>query len=202
MAEAHGVHFAVTLTGFKWIARPAIEHPEWRFVFGYEEALGYLVGDVVRDKDGIGAALAFAGLVAELKASGQTVHDRLAALAEEHGLHATRPLTLRFDGLDGLARIAERMAAVRADPPAELAGRAVERIRDLLDDADLPPTDALLVDLAGGARAVLRPSGTEPKLKCYLEVVEPVSGDPAGAQQRADAALAALVADLDARLQP
>ncbi len=197
MADAHGVHFAETLTGFKWIARPGIEHPEWAFVFGYEEALGYLVGDVVRDKDGIGAALAFAGLVAELKAGGQTVHDRLAALADQHGLHATRPLTLRFDGLDPVVAL---MVETRADPPAELGGLAVESVRDLLDDPDLPPTDALRFDLAGGARVVMRPSGTEPKLKCYLEVVEPVDGDLPAAQARADTALDALATDLESRL--
>ena len=82
------MHFAETLTGFKVDQPPAIEHPgcEWRFVFGYEEALGYLVGDAVLDKDGVGAALAFAGPLADLKTRGQTVHDRLAALADEHGL--------------------------------------------------------------------------------------------------------------------
>jgi len=200
MAAAAGIAFEETLTGFKWIARPALAHPEWRFVFGYEEALGYLVGDAVLDKDGIGAALAFAGLVADLKAQGRSVHDRLAALADEHGLHATRPLTLRFDGEDGLARIAAAMAAVRADPPTALAGHAVESRRDLLDDPDLPTTDALMFELAGGSRVVMRPSGTEPKLKCYLEVVEPVAGDLAGARARADAALTALVTDLDTRL--
>ena len=102
------------LTGFKWIVRPALEHPEWRFVFGYEEALGYLVGDAVRDKDGISAALAFAGLVADLRTRGQTVHDRLAALAEEHGLHATRPLTAAASrGLDGRRASSTRWSARR-----------------------------------------------------------------------------------------
>jgi len=197
MAAAHGVHFAETLTGFKWIARPGLTHPEWRFVFGYEEALGYLVGDAVRDKDGIGAALAFAGLVADLKTRGETVHDRLAALAEEHGLHATRPLTLRFDGLGPVVALMERL---RAESPTELGGRAVESVRDLLDDPDLPATDALRFDLAGGARVVVRPSGTEPKLKCYLEVVEPVAGDLPAARVRATEALTALVDDLGRRL--
>ncbi len=152
------------------------------------------------DKDGIGAALAFAGLVADLKGRGETVHHRLAALADEHGLHATRPLTLRFEGDDGLARIAATMAVVRADPPTALAGHAVGSVRDLLDDPDLPTTDALVFDLEGGSRVVMRPSGTEPKLKCYLEVVEPVEGDLPAARSRADAALTALVTDLDARL--
>ncbi len=197
MAEAHGVHFAETLTGFKWIIRPALTHPEWRFVFGYEEALGYLVGDTVRDKDGVGAALAFAELVADLAAQGQTVHDRLAALADEHGLHATRQLSLRFDGLEPVVDLMRRL---RADPPTELGGQAVESVRDLLDDADRS-TDALRYDLAGGGRVVVRPSGTEPKLKCYLEVVEEVAGDLPAARQRADAALTALVDDLDQRLR-
>jgi phosphomannomutase len=200
MAAAAGQPYAETLTGFKWIVRPALEHPEWRFVFGYEEALGYLVGDAVHDKDGIGAALAFAGLVADLKAQGQTVHDRLDAMAEEHGLHATRPLTLRFDGADGLARIATLMAAVRQDLPSTIGGREVEVVRDLLDDPDLPETDALLFSIDGDARVVIRPSGTEPKLKCYLEVVEPVAGDLAGAGRRAATALDALVTDLEHRL--
>jgi phosphomannomutase len=200
MAGAHGVHFAETLTGFKWIARPTLAHPEWRFVFGYEEALGYLVGDAVLDKDGVGAALAFAGLVADLKSRDQTVHDRLAALADEHGLHATRPLTLRFEGEGGLARIAALMAAVRRDLPSTLGGRGVEQVRDLLDDPHLPVTDALLFALDGDSRVVMRPSGTEPKLKCYLEVVEPVAGDLEAARHRADVALTDLVTDLDQRL--
>jgi phosphomannomutase len=173
MAAAHGVHYAETLTGFKWIVRPGLEHPEWRFVFGYEEALGYLVGEAVRDKDGIGAALAFAELVADLRAQGLTVHDRLAALAAEHGRHVTRPLTLRLE----LDRIARLMEAVRADPPHAIGGRDVVRVRDLLDDPDFPPADVLVFELADDARVVVRPSGTEPKLKCYLEAVDPGPDD-------------------------
>jgi phosphomannomutase len=195
MAEAHGVHFAETLTGFKWITRPGLAHPEWRFVFGYEEALGYLVGDAVRDKDGIGAALAFAGLVADLRTRGQTVHDRLAALAEEHGLHATRQLSLRFDGI---APVVALMKEVRAGPPTDLAGLRVESVRDLLDDPELPPTDALRYDLAGGGRVVIRPSGTEPKLKCYLEVIRNVgsAAELPEARHEARAALDAVLADV------
>jgi len=138
--------------------------------------------------------------VVDLKTRDQTVHDRLAALAEEHGLHATRALTLRFDGEGGLARITARMAGVRRDLPATLGGRAVEQVRDLLDDPWLPVTDALLFSLDGGSRVVMRPSGTEPKLKCYLEVVAPVAGDLPGARRRADAALTELTTDLDQRL--
>ena len=100
--------------------------------------------------------------MADLKAQGQTVHDRLDALAEEHGLHATRPLTLRFDDEDGLARIATRMAAVRQDPPTTLGGRDVEGLRDLLDDPDLPETDALLFSLGGGAGWSCAPAARSP----------------------------------------
>jgi phosphomannomutase len=198
LAEAHGVHYAETLTGFKWITRPALANPDLRFVFGYEEALGYLVGDAVRDKDGIGAALAFAELAAGLRDEGRTVWDRLDDLAVEHGVHATRPLTLRID----VERAAELMADLRADPPGALAGVAVTRARDLLDDPGFPPSDVLVYDLDGGDRVVVRPSGTEPKLKCYLEVVRPVRGDLAATRAEADAALDALVSDLEGRLEP
>ncbi len=196
LAEAHGVHHAETLTGFKWITRPALEHPELRFVFGYEEALGYLVGDAVRDKDGVGAALAFAELAAGLRADGRTVHDRLDDLAVEHGVHATRPLVLRID----IEQSQALMADLRANPLTEVAGTAVTRVRDLLDDPGFPPSDVLVLDLEGGDRVVVRPSGTEPKLKCYLEVVRAVTGDLAATKADADAALDALVSDLQGRL--
>ena len=183
MAEAHGVVYAETLTGFKWIARASLDRPDVRLVFGYEEALGYLVGDVVLDKDGVSAALLFAELVAELKARGRTVHDRLDDLAAEHGLHATDQLSLRLDGVDGVARIAAIMTQLRADPPGALGERSVESASDLLAGDDLPPTDAVILDLEGDARVVVRPSGTEPKLKAYLEVVLPtVDRDAAQAQ--------------------
>jgi phosphomannomutase len=173
MAEAHGVVYAETLTGFKWIARASLDRPDLRLVFGYEEALGYLVGDVVLDKDGVSAALIFAELVAELKAQGRTVRDRLDDLASEYGLHATDQLSLRLDGPDGTVRIAAIMERLRADPPAALGGRGVERVDDLLDGTELLPTDAVILALADDARVVVRPSGTEPKLKAYLEVVLP-----------------------------
>jgi phosphomannomutase len=173
MAAAHGVAYAETLTGFKWIARASLDRPDLRLVFGYEEALGYLIGDVVLDKDGISAALVFAELVADLKAQGRTVHDRLDDLARDYGLHATDQLSLRLDGPGGTARIAVIMELLRTDPPAELAGHSVEQVTDLLEGNDLPPTDAVVLDLADDARVVVRPSGTEPKLKAYLEVVLP-----------------------------
>jgi phosphomannomutase len=160
MAAAHGVQFRTTLTGFKWIVRAADDVPGAHFVFGYEEALGYAVGDLVRDKDGLTAALAFAALVARLKAEGRTITDRLDDLYREHGLHATRQHSLRRP-VEVIAAAVER---VIASPPDAVAGRAVERIEQ-------PAADILVLHLDGEARVVIRPSGTEPKLKTYLQVV-------------------------------
>lgn len=168
LAGAHGVRFAETPTGFKWIVRAgSADEP---LVFGYEEALGYAVApDVVRDKDGVSAALAVALLAAELAASGRTLTDRLDELAVEHGLFATGQLAVR---VEDPARIDAMMARLRSAPPSRLLGRAVTAT-DLLDRT--PPVDA--VRLAGeGVRVVVRPSGTEPKLKAYLEAVVPVAG--------------------------
>ena len=197
IAAAAGVQYAETLTGFKWIVRAADERPGTRFVFGYEEALGYAVGDVVRDKDGIGAALAMLGLTAQARAAGQSVLDRWDALETAHGVHLTTQLTLptRAPG--------EIMAGLRAAPPAALAGSPVRSVTDLAPgSAELPPTDALILRL-DGARVVLRPSGTEPKLKAYLEVTEPVApGGLAGARRRAGSRMTPLRAAVAALLTP
>jgi phosphomannomutase len=206
LAAEAGVHHATTLTGFKWIVRPALAHPEWDFVFGYEEALGYLVGDVVRDKDGVGAAVVFAELVAELAAEGRTVTDRLDDLARRHGLHATVQVAIRFgDRATGLPRMAETMARVRATPPTELAGVSVEEVTDLAEgSAELPPADVVVLELVDGGRVALRPSGTEPKLKAYLEVVVPVGEGPSGpadARREAAARLDELADDVRALLE-
>jgi phosphomannomutase len=179
MAAAHGVPFTQTLTGFKWIVRARED-----LVFGYEEALGYAAGPrVVRDKDGISAALLVAELAAGLRAQGRTLLDRLDDLAREHGVHLTEGLSVR---VEDLAVIEAAMARLRAAPPARLAGRAVVEVRDLLaGDGDLPPSDVLVLRLEG-ARVVVRPSGTEPKLKAYLEAVAPVrGGDLAAARESA-----------------
>ena len=160
IAAAHGVHFATTLTGFKWIVRATDQVPGSRFVFGYEEALGYAVGDLVRDKDGLTAALAFADLTARLKAGGETVAAKLEQLARAHGLHATRQLSLRRP-------VPEIRAAVERlidTPPAELDGRAVQSV-------ERPTDDIVVLHLDRDARVIIRPSGTEPKLKTYLQVV-------------------------------
>ena len=194
IAAAAGVQYAQTLTGFKWIVRAADERPRTHFVFGYEEALGYAVGDVVRDKDGISAALAMLGLAARARAAGQSVLDCWDALEAAHGVHLTAQLTLatRAPG--------EIMAGLRATPPTALGESPVRGMTDLAPGGALPPTDALILRL-DGARVVLRPSGTEPKLKAYLEVTEPAGpGRLAEARRRADARMNPLRAAVAALL--
>jgi phosphomannomutase len=200
IAAAHRVRHATTLTGFKWIARAAA--PGERMVFGYEEALGYTIGTdaglPVRDKDGIGAALAVAGLAAAAKRDGRTLLDLLDDQARRYGLHATAQLSIR---VKDLALIGDMMRRLRAAPPRELAGRTVESAEDLAEGVDgLPPTDGLRYRLSGNARVVIRPSGTEPKLKCYMEVVVPVTATPADARAQAADALAAIERALAAAL--
>ena len=195
MAKAVGQPYVETLTGFKWIGRvPGL-------AFGYEEALGYCCDpEHVKDKDGVSALLLLCELAAETKAAGRGLVDVLDDLAMQHGLHATDQVSVRVADLSLIAAAMERL---RAAPPAELGGLAVERVDDLaLGSADLPPTDGLRFHLADGARVVVRPSGTEPKLKCYLEVVvpvDPVAGVDA-ARISAAARLDALGADITAAL--
>ena len=186
MAAAAGQPYVETLTGFKWIGRvPGL-------VFGYEEALGYCCDpEHVKDKDGVSALLLLCELAAQTKAAGRTLVDVLDDLALQHGLHATDQVSVRVADLSLIAAAMERL---RAAPPSELGGLAVERVDDLsLGSADLPPTDGLRFHLADGARVVVRPSGTEPKLKCYLEVVVPVD-----AEAGVDAARISAAARLDA----
>ncbi|MFI6445419.1 phospho-sugar mutase [Kitasatospora sp. NPDC050543] len=197
IAAAAGLGYTETLTGFKWIARAE------GLRYGYEEALGYCVDpEGVRDKDGITAALLVAELAANLKRSGRTLGDLLDDLAMEHGLHATDQLSVR---VQDLSLIANAMQRLREQPPVSLAGLLVTQADDLTaGSADLPPTDGLRYYLAGegvrSARIVVRPSGTEPKLKCYLEVVLPVgsAADLAGARERAAGVLAEIKRDLAA----
>ena len=184
MAAAYDQPYVETLTGFKWIGRvPGL-------AFGYEEALGYCVApELVKDKDGVSALIRIVELAALLKASGQTLTDRLDEIATTYGLHATDQLSVR---VTDLSVIADAMAKLRADPPSTLGGLAVEQVDDLtLGSADLPPTEGLRYRLAEGARVIVRPSGTEPKLKCYLEVVVPVTDS-------VDASRIAAVGRLDA----
>ncbi|MFF8629830.1 phospho-sugar mutase [Streptomyces werraensis] len=190
IAEKAGLPYEETLTGFKWIAR--VEGLR----YGYEEALGYCVDpDGVRDKDGITAALLLTELASELKTEGRTLLDLLDDLAVEHGLHATDQLSVRVKDL-GL--IAAAMRRLREQPPTELAGLRITKAEDLTEGTDkLPPTDGLRYTL-DGARVVVRPSGTEPKLKCYLEVVIPVAtgADLPEARAKATALLTAVKRDL------
>ncbi len=184
MAAAAGVQYAETLTGFKWIARAALDRPGARFVFGYEEALGYLVGDVVRDKDGISAAMILGEVAALAKTEGVSLQDRLDALARAHGLHATDQWSVRLEGAEGAARIASVMDGLRRNPPGERA-----------EPEGLPPADIVMLRI-GADRVVVRPSGTEPKLKMYFEVVIPVVGSIDDARAAAGARLAELRAVL------
>lgn len=172
IAATARARYAETLTGFKWIVRAGDGVPGARFVFGYEEALGYAVADVVRDKDGIGAALAMLRLATEAKAAGRSVLDRYDELESAHGVHLTSQVTLRTTDQ------AQVMRQLRANPPAELGGRPVTELVDLAAGAPgtgMPAADVLILRLPG-ARVVLRPSGTEPKIKCYIEITEPLAG--------------------------
>jgi phosphomannomutase len=174
MASRHGQPYVETLTGFKWIGRvPGL-------AFGYEEALGYCAApDQVKDKDGLSAAILVVELAAMLKAEGRSLQDQLDRIAEEYGVHATDQLSVR---VSDLSVIGEAMSRLRSTPPTSLGGLAVENAEDLaLGSAALPPTDGLRYRLADGARVIVRPSGTEPKIKCYLEVVVPVDGTGAEA---------------------
>jgi phosphomannomutase len=186
LAARYGVPYAETLTGFKWIVRAADD-----LAYGYEEALGYAVAPgLVRDKDGISAALLLAELAATLKASGRSLLDRLDDLATEYGVYATAPLTVR---VTDLRVIAEAMARLRAAPPASLLGLPVT-VEDRAPDADV------VVLRADGVRVVVRPSGTEPKLKAYLEAVVPVTDDLPGARKEARSRLDTLGKEMAATL--
>ncbi|MCX5035743.1 MULTISPECIES: phospho-sugar mutase [Streptomyces] len=190
IAAKANVPHVETLTGFKWIAR--VENIR----YGYEEALGYCVDpEGVRDKDGITAALLITELASTLKEEGRTLLDLLDDIAVEHGLHTTDQLSVR---VEDLSLIAAAMHRLREQPPTSLAGLTVTKAEDLTQGTDtLPPTDGLRYTL-DGARVIVRPSGTEPKLKCYLEVVVPVTahaGLPA-ARAKATDLLTALKHDL------
>jgi phosphomannomutase len=183
MAAALGIRYQDTLTGFKWIANEAmrIEAEEGcRFVFGYEEALGYTVGTIVRDKDGIGAGLVLAEMAAGLHAVGKTLLDALEELRRRYGLFASRQKSVTIEGASGARRMAEALQKLRRDRPGAI---------------ELDSGNVLLYDLEDGGRIAVRPSGTEPKIKFYLEVVEPYR-DPERARERASRRLAALEEEL------
>ncbi|WP_420110624.1 phospho-sugar mutase [Pseudactinotalea sp.] len=196
IATAHGLEYRATLTGFKWIARvPGLD-------FGYEEAIGYCVDPGgVRDKDGVTAALLLAVHAAQLASIGRTLADALDDIARSYGVYATGQLSVR---VSDLSLIGAAMDRLRNAPPTTLAGSAVEKVVDLATGSEeLPPTDGLLYETADRSRVIVRPSGTEPKLKCYLEAIVDVEHDADGArlaEVRAQAAerLAALRTDIAA----
>ncbi|KYG11266.1 phosphomannomutase [Sorangium cellulosum] len=208
IAASLGVHYEETLTGFKWIANRAMDIERStgaRFVFGFEEALGYTIGSTVRDKDGISAAVALAELAAARKAGGTTLLDELEAIHRKHGLYVSGQRSYTLRGVDGVEKIAAIMAALRKSPPAEIGGVSVAAWRDFeartrtssdgqTEPLVLPPSNVLVYELDGGSRIIARPSGTEPKIKFYFDVREEVAaGEPlADAEARAAARLDAL----------
>lgn len=166
MAEEHGVHCAETFTGFKWIARTILDHPDEHFVLGYEQALGYLVAPQPLDKDGISAAVMFARIAAEAKAAGETLQSRLDGFAAKYGMHVMGERSLRMAPADGAALV----ASLRADPPTVIGDSRVTQVQ-WFEEAGL-----LRFQLGDSARVQIRPSGTEPKVKLYAEVI----GTPGG----------------------
>ncbi|MEO2047156.1 MAG: phospho-sugar mutase [Pirellulales bacterium] len=186
IADSYGVRtFGDLLVGFKWIVRVIDEVGPDHFVYGTEESHGYLAGTHVRDKDGAVAALLLCELAAQLKAQGQTLHEKLDALYWQHGVHEEHTVSVRMPGSEGMARMQEVMAQFRSEAPTEVAGSKVLQVRDYLQqhtqrpDGSLGPLagphgDLVILDLelAGNAIAI-RPSGTEPKIKLYLFAFEP-----------------------------
>ena len=162
MAEAAGVECEETFTGFKWIGKIVTERPDRRFVFGYEQALGYLVTNRPLDKDGISAAVMMAEITGLALADGVTLEDRLDAIAARFGRYVTAELSVRLDPAVG----AEWVRAIEASPPAEVGGRTVESV------SSYPEAGLVRLVVEGGMRLQIRPSGTEPKVKLYGEAVD------------------------------
>lgn len=164
IAAHYEVDFKEVLTGFKWLAK--IEN----LAFGYEEAIGYAVdSETVNDKDGVSAALFLAQIAMDLKRDGLTLSDLLDDVWQRHGFHGTEQISVRVADMSSITRL---LASLRQSPPSEIAGRKVESIDDLAAPQDgLPPTDGLRIWLSGGVRIIIRPSGTEAKMKCYIEVI-------------------------------
>jgi phosphomannomutase len=206
IARALGVRYEETLTGFKWIANRAmdVEREGYTFIFGYEEALGYTLGDAVRDKDGIRAAVTMAELAAVLRARGRTIKDELEAIYRKYGLFVSSQVNVAKKGIDGARAIAELMDRLRKAKPETIAGFAVEAVCDYEAQArvqrgsmtplSLPKSNVLAFELAGGSRVVARPSGTEPKVKFYFDVCESIGDGQSlkDAEARAQASLGRL----------
>ncbi len=208
VAQALGAKYDEVLTGFKWIANRAMERKvrdNDLFVFGFEEALGYTVGELVRDKDGVSAAVVFAELTAVLRAKNVTVLQHLEGLYRRYGLFVSSQVTITKKGVTGLAELRAIMQKLREKTPFEIGEHAVASVRDIqasvriLPDGtktplELPKSDVLVWELASGSRVIARPSGTEPKAKFYFDVREPIQGDEplAAAEARAAVTMKAL----------
>jgi len=198
IARSAGVEAAVTLTGFKWLARSAGDYPNHDWVFGYEEAIGYAIGDHVRDKDGVTALLVALEMLGELSSTERTVWDRLDELAVEHGLHVSAPFSLRF--ADEPRRALECVERLTGAPPQTLGGIKVAEVGPI-GGGRLAPTAGLMLRCVDDAQVIVRPSGTEPKLKVYIEVIER-SISIADARVLAAERLAAITNDLRSLLEP
>jgi len=211
VASGYGARWEQTLTGHKWIQTRALEleREGFAYVFGYEEALGYAPSPAVRDKDGISSALLLAHMAARLKARDLTLLDARDALWRRHGFVADRQVSVRFEGADAHSRMNAVIDRYRTSPPSEIGGHAVVRMRDLERQVQwtpsgsspitgLGPSNVLIFEIRGGHRAMLRPSGTEPKLKYYFYAAAPVDGrgDLAASKKQAFAVLERLVRDL------
>ncbi len=195
IAQHHDADYAETLTGFKWIMHERAQRPQGRFVLGYEEALGYAVNDGVRDKDGISAALVVAEMVSELRDEGRTLLDFLDDLHRRHGIHRGGQRAIRFEHVvETMPVMDAAMEALRRQPPTEFAGFAVTSIADLAaSETGLPATDGIVLETEV-ARVVVRPSGTEPKMKVYVEVISSATDDLEAARDAANAQLRNVIA--------
>ena len=185
VCEANGVHFEDTFTGFKFMAERVASWEaagSYQYIFAYEESYGYMVGDYVRDKDAVTASMMVAEMAAHYSLKGMTLLDAMDALYEKYGWFAEKTVNLVMPGLEGMAKMKAIMDDMRANPPEEIAGEAVLRLRDYLDGSidvkglgkvDRTPffgSNVLYFELADGSSFIVRPSGTEPKIKIYLLV--------------------------------
>jgi phosphomannomutase len=186
IAAALGARYEETLTGFKWIANRALGLPEHTFVFGYEEALGYTVGTVARDKDGVGSALVIADIAAWCKSRGLTLFGYLEEVQRAHGLFIAKQANFTLPGASGAQTIKAVVDAFRAQPPAKFGEHSVSAALDYQQGVGtLPKSNVVAYELLGGSRVTLRPSGTEPKLKFYFELRESVAANEPMGQARA-----------------